>query len=71
MINQDSIIRAVAMHSLPSMMQEMLEWELRMTCDRTLRSVNTRPSNESLQIHKMAMIDFLLVHGCHADTVAK
>ena len=39
-------------------------------CDRTLRSVNTRPSNESLQIHKMAIIDLSLGHGCHADTVA-
>ena len=53
------------------MMQEMLQGELRKTCDRTLRSVNTRPSNESLRIYKMAMRGFSLGHGCHADAVAK
>ena len=55
------------LQSLASMMQEMLQGELRKT---TLRSVNTRPSNESLQIHKMVMMDILLGHGCHADAVA-
>ena len=59
------------MHSLASMMQEMLQRELRKACDRTLRSVNTRPSNESLQIHEIAIIDSLLGHRCHADVVAK
>ena len=59
-----------AMHSLASMMQVMLQEELRKTCERTLRSVNTRPSDESLQIHEMAMMGFLLGHGCHADAVA-
>jgi len=56
--------------SIASVMQQMFQGELRKTCNRTLRSVNTKPSNGSLQVHEIAVIDSLLGHVYHADAVA-
>ena len=57
--------------SIASVMQQMFQGELRKTCNRTLRSLNTRLSDGSLQVHEIAVIDSLLVHGYHAHAVAK
>ena len=60
----------VAMHNLAFVMQHMFRGELRKTWDRTVRSVNTRPSDGSLQVHEIVMIDVLLRHGYHSEAVA-
>lgn len=56
--------------SIASVIQQMFQGELRKTFNRKLISVDTRPSNGSLQLHEIAVIDSSLGHEYHADAAA-
>ena len=64
-------IGILSLRSIASVLQRTFKRKRKKMCNRTLKSVNTRPSNECLHVHEIAVIDSFLEHANHADAVAK